>query len=140
MPDSDTLASIASIIAGFGVAMLFFRIQRELQMHKEGETIWIPHADWLLISATLVSLLLVILPLIAFDPSSSLQTRLPTAACAASALMVAGYIFGILAHYRLIFGKKRSGPRENPEPAERLLVFATVVMAGATFSIILLNK
>ena len=37
--------------------MLFFRIQRELDMKKQGERIWLPVADWLLVAATVVSLL-----------------------------------------------------------------------------------
>jgi hypothetical protein len=63
MADASSLATTASIIAAFGIAMLFFRIQRELGMAERGEINWIPWADWLLVGATAVSLLLVILPL-----------------------------------------------------------------------------
>src|SRR5436305_6921155 len=120
MADVATLATIASIISGFGVAMLFFRIQRELYMHEKLEPNWIPWADRLLIAATAISLIFVILPLVAVQKPSVLTTRLPWAACSAAAIMVSGYIFGILAHYRLIFGKKRrlaDLARDNPEPA-----------------------
>ena len=55
--DTGTLATVASIISAFGAAMLFFRIQRELDMKKQGERIWLPVADWLLVAATVVSLL-----------------------------------------------------------------------------------
>ena len=42
---SDSIAAdIAAIIAGFGSAMLFFRIERELRMSEEGEVTWIPWA------------------------------------------------------------------------------------------------
>jgi hypothetical protein len=138
MPDPGTLSTVASITSGFGVAMLFFRIQRELQMGREGEIVWIPVADWLLVCATLVSLLLVILPLVALSPAAGVLNRLPQAACAASSILVAGYILSILAHYRLLFGRKRTGPRYNPEPAERVLVFTTAALAAAVFAIILL--
>jgi hypothetical protein len=42
MADPGTLSTIASIISAFGAAMLFFRIQRELQMRKSGERVWLP--------------------------------------------------------------------------------------------------
>jgi hypothetical protein len=118
--------------------MLFFRIQRELQMGKEGEPVWIPLADWLLVCATLVSLLLVILPLVALTAAAGVLRRLPAAACSASSVLVAGYILSILAHYRLLFGRKRTGPRANPEPAEKILVFMTGALALALFTYILL--
>ncbi len=134
MNDTGTLATIASIISGFGVAMLFFRIQRELQMAGENEINWIPWADRLLIGATLISLLLVILPLVAL-PGTSLVvlSTLPRAACAAAPLMVGGYIIAILAHYRLLFGGTRQGPRVNPEPAERLVVWMSLILAVTVF-------
>ena len=140
MPDSGTLANIAAIIAGFGVAMLFFRIQRELQMIDRNDRIWIPYADWLLISATLVSLTLVILPLLALPSSSALKLKIPTAACAATSIMVTGYIVGILSHYRLILGKNRSGPRKNPEPAEKFIVWSAAALAIIVFIILLLFR
>jgi len=64
--DRGTLATIASIISAFGVPMLYFRIERELRMRKKEEIVWLPAADWLLVGATLVSLLLVIVPLVTF--------------------------------------------------------------------------
>ena len=133
MSDSGTLSTVASIISGFGVAMLFFRIQRELQMQEKDEPIWIPAADWLLIGATLVSLLLVILPIVAVNKDFPVAYRLASSACAASSILVAGYILSILAHYRLLFGRQRTGPRENPEPSERILVRWTVVVATILF-------
>ena len=54
-PDSGTLAGVASVIAAFGAAMLFFRVQREITMREQDERNWIPWADWLLVVATLVS-------------------------------------------------------------------------------------
>ena len=135
---SDSIAAdIAAIIAGFGSAMLFFRIERELRMSEEGEVTWIPWADWLLVAGTLVSLLLVIFPIVGLKSRPSLLASLPMAGCAATSIMVAGYIFGILAHYRLLFGKGRTGPRDNPEPAERWIVILSVVFAIAVFLLVL---
>jgi hypothetical protein len=137
MIEDSILADIASIMAGFGSAMLFFRIDRELRMSEKNEVTWIPWADWLLLSATLTSLLLVIFPMVALSPRPSILQNLPAAGCSAASIMIAGYIFGILAHYRLIFGKNRSGPRDNPEPAERRSVILAAVLAIVAFCIVL---
>jgi uncharacterized protein (DUF697 family) len=135
-PDAGTLATIASIIAAFGVAMLFFRIQREIdprrieeQSRQTGEdVVWIPWADWLLIAATLVCLLLVILPI-----ALSFGRRLAAAGSAAAAVMVAGYVFAILGHYRILFGRHRTRPRTNPEPAEIMFVAISALAAIGVF-------
>jgi|SRR6185295_9829364 len=126
--DRGTLATVAAIIAAFGVPMLYFRIQRELEMRKNEETIWLPAADWLLVGATLVSLLLVIVPLVTLR-----EVRLPAAASGAAAIMVAGYIPAILGHYRIVFGQTRSGPRNNPEPTELFFVVIALVTALCLF-------
>jgi glucan phosphoethanolaminetransferase (alkaline phosphatase superfamily) len=126
--DAGTLANIASVIAAFGAAMLFFRIQRELQMRGKGEPVWLPWADWLLVAATLICLLLVIVPIV-----STSSLNLPAAASASAAILVAGYVFAILAHYRIVFGRNRDGPRSNPEPAELLFVIVATVAAVGVF-------
>jgi hypothetical protein len=136
----NMLVTVASIITGFGIAMLFFRIQREIDMHSKGETIWIPSSDWLMIYAILISLLLVILPAILNYNSTGLFAKIPRASSIASIILVIGYIPGILAHYRLIFGMKRKGPRENPEPPERLIILATKFCSIVAFVFALFNK
>jgi hypothetical protein len=133
MSEVGDMVTVASIVAGFGVAMLFFRIQRELHMQKEHEGIWIPWADRLLIGATLISLLLVIIPSVVLPQASPLKVMLPAAASSASVVMVAGYIPAILAHYRLILGQGRTGPRVNPEPGEKRVVWTTVALAIIAF-------
>lgn len=137
MADDSILATIASIIAGFGAAMLFFRIQRELQMSKNNEVTWIPWADWLLIFATIFSLLMVIFPIVTVSSRSGILKSLPAAGCSAASIMVTGYILGILAHYRLIFGRNRSGPRESPEPAEKIIAFFCILFSVVGFFIVL---
>jgi amino acid transporter len=139
--DAATLATIASVISAFGAAMLFFRIQRELSMKEQGEQIWLPRADWLLVVATLLCLLLVIVPLVLFS-----NIRLPAAAAGSAAIMVAGYVLAILAHYRIFFGRQwlfwgnlRPGPRDNPEPAELILSVATWACAALFFILRLLS-
>ena len=58
-------------------------------------------------------------------------TRVLVAASAASAsiILVIGYVFSILAHYRLILSFGRTGLRVNPEPSEAFLVVTSLVAA-----------
>jgi len=137
MKDPALFGTIAAIITAFGVSMLFFRIQREIAMNEKNETIWIPYSDWLLITATIISLLLVIFPIIVFPDDSFFYLKLPRAASAASTIVVAGYTFGILAHYRLIFGKNRPALRDNPEPSEKIIVLTTAFLALSFFILLL---
>jgi hypothetical protein len=70
------------------------------------------------------------------------DTRLPTAAAAAAVILVAGYMFAVLGHYRILFdrrfvlwGEKRTGPRNNPEPAERYFTVLAVLAALLVFAL-----
>jgi hypothetical protein len=127
-PDAGMLTTVASIISALGGAMLVFRIQREIEMHKAGEITWIPKCDLLLIAATEISLLLVLLPSLVISHSSRWMV-LPAAACASTVILMAGYVPGILAHYRLILSGGRSGPRTNPEPSEFWIMLFTGISA-----------
>ena len=133
MSNADTLATVASVIAGFGAAMLSFRLGREVTAQEEGEYSWIPWADALLIAAIFVSLLLVVFPIVTFRTLSGFAAKLPVAACSASCLLVAGYVLAILADYRLLFGRKRRGEGKNPEPTERWIVISTAVICLGLF-------
>jgi len=133
MPDPTTLATVASVIAAFGSVMLIFRIQREIDMHAAGEVNWIPRSDWLLVAATLTALLIVLLPEVLFADSRLFGRRIPTAGCAAALVGIAGYIPALLAHYRLLFGSGRTGPRLNPEPAEQKVFVLTWAAAFGVF-------
>jgi hypothetical protein len=59
---------------------------------ERGERVWLPLADWLLVAATLPSLLCVIVPLVIFSGD-----RFPAAASGAAAILVAGYVLAVLA-------------------------------------------
>ena len=137
MADVGILGTIASVIAGFGGAMLLFRVHHQLQVQKESEPLWISWADRLLILATLVALLLVLLPLVATTNRPGVMAHLPAAGCTAALILMAGYILAILAHHRLFFGAGRSGPRGNPEPAERVIVLLTVLIGLVSFFCVL---
>src|SRR5690349_5044726 len=130
MADASSLASVASIIAAFGVAMLFFRIQRELKMDEDGERMWIPWADRLLVGATVVCLLLVIGPMLVISNVETSWVLIPPSAAAAACVLVVGYIPSILAHYRIILANGRTGPRPPVELPEKVLVLLSVLLAA----------
>ena len=134
MHDGNILAGVAGGVAAIGVTILIFRIQRELRMHEKGEITWVAFCDWLVIVATIVSLLFVILPVVVGDPAT--QGPLPAAAAALGVILMIGWIPSVLAHYRLILGKNRTGPRTNPEPAEGLLVILFGVLGLVIFGLV----
>ena len=105
MPNQETLATVASIIAGFGAAMLAFRFEREAEGLEEGQTNWVPWADGLLIAAILICLLLVIFPIVSFAGPSASVEKLPQAACSVNCVLLSGYILAMLAplqaHFRM---------------------------------------
>jgi hypothetical protein len=138
MRDPATLATVASIIAGFGAAMLAFRLEREVKAGDKGESMWIAWADWLLIAGTLLSLSLGLLPIISGVVPEPEQTALASAATSAAVILTFGYVPAILAHYRLLWGHHRRGHRTNPEPAERWLTVAFAALAVIAFVALLM--
>jgi len=164
--DQATLATIAGLIGAVGAAVLVLRVQRETdqearaidakndlinQLISEGMSpeqaektadqeipviIWLPVADWLILAATVISLLAVILPLVHYPEIKPWSL----AASGSAAILTAGYIFAILAHYRIIFkrewivfGEKRKGPRGQFEPPEVITSIAVVAIASLFF-------
>jgi hypothetical protein len=132
------LIAMAAIVMGFGVTVVMFRLQREAEiekdrlrqqaeMEKDSEPTWIAYSDWLILFSIFVSLLFVFFPL--FLLPYQLAISIAHAGCFAAIVLQAGYIPSILAHYRLLLGKNRKGPRENPEPKERLFVWLSIAIA-----------
>lgn len=138
MPDAEVLATIASIVTAAGITMLFFRVQREIGMGERDEITWIAFADWLLIGATLTAVAVVLLPILLFD-SELLSRRIPIAGCTAALVCMGGYVLALPAHYRLVFGSDRIGPRTNPEPAERVIVVGAAMIALVLFGASLIS-
>jgi len=134
MSEKTALIPVAAMVFTFGAAVLVFRLRREVEMGDKGERIWVAFSDWLVIIAMGVAALFVILPLLAEDSASS--GRLPKAAAALCVVLALGWVPSILAHYRLILGFSRTGPRRNPEPTEALLVFLSALVGVAMFLIV----
>jgi len=125
----ESLVSAASIMAGFGAVFFAFRLERELKLSAEtNEPAWIALSDWLLIAAIIISLVMVVVPLVSPSPLTDPSVTRARAACAAAAIMIAGYIPSILAHYNFIYWLKTK-PRPNPTVPEAILVILTVAVA-----------
>jgi len=139
--------TVASILSGFGISVFMFRIQRELRVrdrHPEWPN-WLAWADYLVLSAIVLSLLLVVLPLVALSEPSRFVFSVAAASCAASSLLLVAYPFAILDHYRIEIGTWRTREGEKPqtrhkgEPIERVIVVITGIIAALTFAAIVVG-
>jgi|SRR5262245_3988935 len=150
LPPADYLA-VASLLSGFGIAVLMFRLEREL--HVEESDVWLTRlawADYLVIGAISVALLVVVLPLLLVPhPEHNIWKAVAASGCAAAAVLLLAYPWAILDHYRLLpgtktrWGKKHQGelkPRDNPEPGERWIVPAAIGLAVLIFVGILSSR
>jgi hypothetical protein len=146
MPTPQPYLTVASILSGFGISVFMFRIQRELRVRDADPQSpnWLAWADYLILVAILLSLLLVVLPLTAMPEPGRLAYSIAAASCAAASLLVAAYPFAILDHYRIEIGTWRTRGGEHPqerhkgEPVERMIVFGAAALAAATFVTVVL--
>jgi hypothetical protein len=148
----DGYLTVAGILSGFGITVLMFRIQRELDVEEKWgpDFTWLAWADYLVIIATLLSLLLVVLPLTIFHEQTKWSVPLASASCAAASVLLAAYPFAIIDHYRIEWGKSRWGDlrkfrqgdefhweklngRGKGEPIERKIVIGAIALATLLF-------
>ncbi len=124
-----------------------FRIQRELRVrdqHPEWQN-WLAWADYLILAAILLWLLLVVLPLMVMAEPSRLLYSVAAGSCAAASLLVAAYPLAILDHYRIELGTWRTRQGESPqarhkgEPIERAIVIVAGVLAAVAFFSIVIS-
>jgi|SRR5579862_4107647 len=135
----DTLVTAASLIAGFGSALIAFRLQRELDIEEKNERRprhlrerhWFPASDWLIVVSNIAALCFVVAPLVALESPSQPLLHIASATCCASAIMLAGYIPSILAHYQFFVGLTQK--RSNPTSWEGVFILITVLAALAAF-------
>ena len=129
------LLTTATLVVGFGITVLMFRIQREVQVrdqHPDWPN-WLPFADYLVEAAVVLELVFVVIPLIAAPVPSKRYLDWAAAFSASCPTLLLGYIPAILAHYRIAFKHGRTGPRGKCEPAEGWLVAITAALALAVF-------
>ena len=133
--------TVASILSGFGISVFMFRIQRELRVRDEHPQWpnWLAWADYLILAAILLSLLLVVLPLMAVAEPGLFVYSVAAGSCAAASLLIAAYPFAILDHYRIEIGTWRTRAGERPllrhkgEPIERIIVVGAAILAATAF-------
>lgn len=141
MSHPDTLVTAASLIAGFGAAIMAFRLQRELDIeekneqrpHQQREQHWFPASDWLIVASNMSALCFVVAPLVAVGSPTPRMVRLASAVCCASAIMLAGYIPSILAHYEFFFGLTKE--RTNPTFWEGIFLAVTAIGSVSAFAV-----
>jgi hypothetical protein len=132
---AEAYLTVASIMAGFGVTVLMFRIQRELTVENnpdDPDLRWLPWADWLILGSIVLSLGGVVFPLVAADNPEGLPFAFAAACCAAASLLLVAYPFAILDHYRLVWGKgrwRKSMRNTIAEPGEKIIVVTTFIAA-----------
>jgi hypothetical protein len=139
MNRSEAYLTVASILSGFGITVLMFRIERELSVrenHPDWPN-WLAWADYLILGAIVLSLLVVVLPVVGLSEPSKWVLTVAAGSCAASVILVALYPFAILAHYRILIGANRSGDRKKGEPLERLIVVAASILAAGVFACVI---
>jgi hypothetical protein len=139
--------TVASILTGFCISVFMFRIQRELRVRDRhpGWPNWLAWADYLIMLAIVLSVVLVILPLVAVPSPGRTTYSVAAASCAAASILLLAYPFAILDHYRIEIGTWRTKQGESPqtrhkgEPLERIIVIAGVAIAALVFAAIVWN-
>lgn len=135
---SGDLIAAAALIVGFAVTVIMFRVQRELwvqENHPDWPN-WLAWSDYLILGSVVlaISSLVVILFL---PPLTPTRRAIGAASCVSAIILQAGYIPGILAHYRIEIGRHKIGDREKGEPIERAFVYASVALSLIAFFFVL---
>jgi hypothetical protein len=125
----SNVVTIAGVVLGIAVAILLFRLARELYMDEREETVWVAYAERVVVAAALLSTTVLVLAVFGVT-SRPAAVLIPRAATLAGVVLLMGYVPAILAHYRFIGSAERSSTRDNPEPLERTIVHAVFAAAG----------
>lgn len=139
--------TVASILSGFCISVFMFRVQRELLVRDRypDQMNWLAWADYLIVSAIVLSLALVVLPLVAIPQPSRFVFSVAAGTCAAACVLLIAYPFAILDHYRIEIGTWRTRHGESPqtrhkgEPIERVIVVIAAITAAAAFVAVVLG-
>jgi peptidoglycan biosynthesis protein MviN/MurJ (putative lipid II flippase) len=138
--------TVASILSGFSISVLMFRLQRELgvrERHPDWPN-WLAWADYLVLATIVLSVLLVVVPLVAFSEPTEFVFSIAAGTCAATSLLLLAYPFAILDHYGIEIGGWRRKPSDNVEirhkgePIERIVVILASLIAALVFAAIVL--
>lgn len=134
---SDML-SAGAIIAGFGATFLAFRVQREAEFYRlPGHTQFneqhFTTSFLLIIVATSVAVLAgVVIPLLALQglAPACVTPRVAASGLLGSIVLMVGYFFDELVHYRIIFGDWRSRLDDEWQRETPILCGSLVIAIG----------
>ena len=133
--------TVASILSGFSISVFMFRLQRELGVrarHPDWPN-WLAWADYLVIATIVLSVLLVVVPLVAFPEPSEFVFSIAAGTGAATSVLLLAYPFAILDHYGIEIGggRRKAGDnveiRHKGEPVERAIVIGASLVAALVF-------
>jgi hypothetical protein len=130
------LISVSAIVVGFGVTAVMFRVQRELYVLEvlKIKVLWLAWADYLIVGSIFLAVFGATIPLLVFPKPSVCLFSLAASSCVGALILQAGYGPSILAHYRIVLGGSREGPRARGEPIEQALVIGTSLLAAGLFT------
>ena len=130
--EAGNLISVASIVAGFGITVIMFRVQRELSIQESRPTLrsTLAWSDYLIIASVFLALLGSVEVLLLDPAVPHYLQAVAAAACAAAVFLQVGYIPGILFHYGIRYGRNSTiDDRQSGEPGERAIVILSAVVA-----------
>ncbi len=133
--DLNQIIYVTTIISGFSITTLMFRIQREITMAEKKKSTWIPPADFMLIAAILIAVFFALVPALLSNPLPNQHVGgLSSAFAIAAIALVGGYILAILAHYRWLFWLNENTENDDyTNKWELIVVVVTVGYSGYLF-------
>lgn len=137
-PTPGDLIAVAALIVGFAVTVIMFRVQRELWVQERDPKWpnWLSWSDYLIVPSVILAIIALVV-LLAIPGITQHRRAFAAASCVAAIILQAGYIPGILAHYRIEIGRHRTADREKGEPAEKVIVYVSVSLATLVFIFVL---
>lgn len=114
----------SGVLLGFQVSSFAWRIQQEAQVSDRGDISWIPPADYLNLSAMVITALgIFVAPVIGFVEPEDAQMMFGL-----SAILFVGHSFALAAHYELFNHRTQRTYRYFP-PQEKIVVSIVVIIS-----------
>jgi hypothetical protein len=86
---SGDFIAVGAILVGFGLTVIMFRLQRELdvqEQHPQWRT-WLAWSDYLILASMLLAVFFVVLPVLAFPAVTRMREALASAACISAIIL-----------------------------------------------------
>ena len=122
------LWTVASVLAGFQLAAVGFRINRELRVEGKGGKTWLTLADYLVG----LSLLVLVFGVFAANLFGTADDHLSGRLLGLSLVLFVGAGFVLVGHYNLYSEWRKEYPREKHRTPQEYVAFTfTLLMLGA---------